>query len=169
MAIITPKHVPFEYYVYALLCQDGDGPLYIKFGLSRSITKRMMQLRQGCPVPARYFAIYYVGSEKEYAEQVEAALRSRFANRKIRGEWFRFDAESKEDKRDFNDGCLEAFLACGYYGLQWEKIPVQAVVEYCQRQKNAFLARMKKHNLTKFNAYQKKKRMARKELSVPLR
>lgn len=170
MAIITIKdYAQDEYYVYALLCQDGTGPLYIKFGLSKRITKRMLELRNGCPVPARYFAIYHVGSEKHYAEDIEQSLHEKFSERRLSGEWFKFDSQSIADKREFNDGCWEVFTLAGYRNFSWTRISVESIVKYQKSRQKAFMAQRKGLKLKRWNEYQEKRRKTWKELETPFK
>lgn len=129
---------PDQNYVYAMLCRDGDGPGYVKFGRSYRIGQRLTALRTSCPIPAKYFAIMEVPSYPK-AKAVEAALHRHFGDRKIKGEWFRFDFESLEDKRAFNDGCRLVFALHLKSPGSWTKISVAEFDEYERRRRAAFL------------------------------
>ena len=131
-----------EYYVYAMLCQDGDGPLYVKFGRSRKIGDRLSTLRTASPIPAKYFAVVQVPGAKLQGN-LEKALHRHFADRRITGEWFKFDSASADDKRAFNDGCalqIAKYIGAGHY---WEKLSVAALDEYAAERKAAFCRAMK--------------------------
>lgn len=127
-----------RYHVYAMLCQDADGPGYIKFGYSTRIGERLSQLRTGCPIPAQYFAVVEL-SHQHVMKTLERMLHRIFADRRVTGEWFRFDFDSEEDKRVFNDGCLAAFKACSETPIWWTKISISALDEEARRQQRAFL------------------------------
>lgn len=116
------------YHVYCVLCQDKGGPLYVKFGHSRRIWNRMLEVRSASPIPAKWFG--YVRSRgEEKARKLEKRLHANFAHRKTRGEWFRFDAKCPKDKKEFNDGCREAiFHTLGDPDkIWWEKARVADV------------------------------------------
>lgn len=117
---------PFLYYVYALICQDEDGPLYIKFGRTCRLHRRLSEIRLSSPVPARYFA--YVQVKGKHSQSgLERALHKRFAARRVTGEWFRFDVKSDADKRDFNDGSAEVFSDILGPGKSWNKVSTTAL------------------------------------------
>lgn len=127
-----------KYHVYAMLCQDGGGPLYVKFGRTRDLDRRLSALRTGSPIPAKYFA--FVETRAAYQQiQVEKGLHHVFAGRKTNGEWFRFDASSPSDKDYFNNGCVEVFLAFLGPGRSWEKISISQFDRIRKRQKAAYL------------------------------
>jgi len=126
-----------EYFVYAMLCQDGDGPLYVKFGRSRNITKRLSQLRTSCPIPAKFFAVVQVVTESQQGH-LERGLHAQFKKRRTTGEWFKFDSNSKDDKRAFNDGCLIQFVACLGSGYKWEKISIKALNRYNKERRRIY-------------------------------
>lgn len=133
-----------DYYVYAMLCQDGKGsPGYVKFGFSGRIGDRLSQLKSGCPIPAKYFLVYPVGALERTARQLERALHRRFKDRRIRGEWFRFDFESPEDKRDFTRGCNESLREVfREVREKWTPISVKALEE-SERQRRAWFLNSK--------------------------
>lgn len=117
-----PRIRPDTYYVYGVLCQDeDDGPLYIKFGKSYNLLRRLRAIRYQSPMPTRYFMFVEV-SDDQIQTDVERALHQRFAPRRVRGEWFKFDIANAEDKRDFNDGCTEVFILYLGVGAKWEKV-----------------------------------------------
>ncbi|WP_435102377.1 GIY-YIG nuclease family protein [Arhodomonas sp. AD133] len=148
-----------------MLCQDGDGPGYVKFGYSGRIGDRLSALRSSCPIPARFFAISCVGNTKRTALEVESALHSRFSDRRSSGEWFRFDFSSPEDKRDFNEGSLGAFVSVlgGDYEW-WVKLSVKALDEYERRRRAALLKGGSKKRLDKKRRQQQAERRAQREL-----
>lgn len=124
-----------RYFVYALMCQDGDGPLYIKFGKTNDPNRRLGELRTGTPIPAIRFAyVEVVGNVTQ--KHLELGLHKRFADRRTRGEWFRFDA--KEDKDAFNAGCKAEFER-NVIGKYWSQTDVKALEAAQERRRLALL------------------------------
>lgn len=119
------------YYVYAMLCQDEDGPLYIKFGRSVDIDRRLNSLRTGTPIPPRYFCYVKVSGPRTQS-QLEIALHRRFKDRRTSGEWFKFDAASEADRAEFNAGCKAEFILVTGRKMAWEKVSVAAVKSYVE-------------------------------------
>lgn len=153
-----------RYHVYAMLCQDGDGPGYVKFGRSRRIGDRLRQLRQACPIPARYFAVAEMPGERLMGE-VERGLHQQFKDRRVTGEWFRFDFSSKEDKQAFNEGCKFVFSTILKDPVWWTKISVKALDEHYQEQRKKFLKSKHQKQIKQKHEYQRRVRKAHKELS----
>jgi len=114
-----------SYYVYALLCQDGEGPLYIKFGRTTQPTRRLSGLRVGCPIEPRYFCTVQVPYQHAQ-RQLEKALHEEFKERRTVGEWFKFDAYDPSDKQQFQKGCALQMMKVLGPGYKWEKISVRA-------------------------------------------
>lgn len=136
-----PANSKHRYHVYAMLCQDGDGPGYVKFGHSSRIGKRLATLRVACPIPARYFAVVDIGWSKTLTLATERGLHQQFRCRKITGEWFRFDFSAPEDKRAFNEGSKAVFSSIHTLGNSWwSKISVAALDKYQQEKRDAYLA-----------------------------
>ncbi len=156
-----------RYCVYALLCQDGDGPGYIKFGMSGNIGSRLSSLRMACPIPVRYIATYAVGHSREKARSVEKALHIAFGARQIknRGEWFRFDFSDPEDKKFFNDTCRLVFRS--HFGENhdwWSKVSVDAL-DKAERLRRAQLVHSKAgRKIISFGKHRTRQRRAWKEL-----
>lgn len=150
-----------RYYVYAMLCQDGNGPGYVKFGMSMRIGTRLSALRLGCPIPARYFAVAKMAGQKQ-ARVVEAALHKRFVGRRMRkrGEWYGFDFDNPKDKADFNEGCARVFAdhAKGW----WTKVSVASLDEHVNQIQKSYLS--SKGRQIRF-AMEQREQKAQKELS----
>jgi len=85
-------------FVYLLLCRDGDGPIYIKVGITGAPKKRLLALRAGCPVEPRYFYSAQTRS-RDWARKVERDQHTAFARWRTQGEWFSL---KMEDKQEFN-------------------------------------------------------------------
>lgn len=126
------------YFVYSMLCQDGCGPLYVKFGITRRLHNRLCELRQGSPIPAKYFA-YIEVKNRNIQRETEKALHKEFAGRRVRGEWFKFDSKSEADRRSYNDGCARAFAVCIRDGRYWDRVSVQALEKYAHERRAAFM------------------------------
>ena len=120
-------------FVYMLLCQDEDGPIYVKIGLSDEPYRRLQALRNGCPVTPRRFATCAVPG-RIIAKRVEHALLSQLAPWRTQGEWLKFD---RDEKADFNAGWQEAFRKTAPKGwpLEWTHIPVGELIKWWQQKK----------------------------------
>lgn len=145
-----------------MLCQDGSGPLYVKFGRTDHLYGRMRQVGQGSPIPAKWFAFIKVPFHKK--GPLEKHLHCYFKDRKVRGEWFKFDANSDADKREFNDGCRDCFQAVMFKPGTWTKVSVAALdAEAKKRQQNYF--RVKKQGIVTSADRDRARQKAWKELS----
>jgi hypothetical protein len=133
-------------YVYALFCQDGDGPGYVKFGFSTRIGDRLSAILVGCPLPAKMFAVIEF-DDRQKAMDVEKSLHRHFIDRKAAGEWFRFDFSSQNDKSAFNDGCKKVFLIEHGISDWWSKISAEAVKREAEQRKKKFLASKSRRQL----------------------
>lgn len=130
---------PTTHYVYAMFCQDRDGPGYVKFGRSRQIGKRFGSLRTACPIPVQMFAFVEIGIDEKRASSVETALHRAFADRRTMGEWFRFDYTSADDKREFNDRTRVVLTGYGI-GDWWSSVSVRALDAEAKRKQAARVA-----------------------------
>ena len=156
-----------NYYVYALLCKDADGPGYIKFGRSGNITSRLSSVKVGCPIPVKYIATAKM-LNYEVSKKVEREFPRLFKSRRGTGEWSRFDFANNEDKKEFNDGSRTIFTK--YTGpttndLWWEIVSVRVLDAIAKEKRDGFL-RSKYRRKIEFKAYMANKRaMAHKELA----
>ena len=131
-------------YVYALLCRDSGGPIYIKFGRSKDIVSRITSLQTGIPIEIKYIAFVDVGWSLKNACAVERSLHRQFKDRNTSGEWFKFDFDSELDKKEFNDGCRAAFKAAGYLDLWWQKVSMAAMSKYLAEERKVARDKLKK-------------------------
>ena len=156
-----------SYYVYALLCQDNDGPGYVKLGMSGNVTQRLTSLRSSCPIPAKYIATVKIGHNREKCLKVEGYLHREFAERKIkmRGEWFRFNFSDPDDKKEFNRGCKRVLRH--FFGVAhpwWDIISVGALDEYNEQRRNEFLHSKHRKKIEAKARYKTQQRAAWREL-----
>jgi len=154
------------HYVYAMLCRDGDGPGYIKFGRSMRIGERLTALRTACPIPARYFAV--VEANNYYnALNIERDLHRRFSERRVSGEWYRFDFDSPEDKHAFNygTGCVLARYLTKERGDWWTKISVKALDAHQREKRQALLKSGQMKKLARRRESERARKRAWAELS----
>jgi len=141
-----------SYYVYTMLCRDGDGPLYVKFGHSRQIVDRLSALRTGCPIPPRWYGLVECGYE-HLMLKFEQELHRHFKSRRVRGEWYKFDPDA--DKRKFNDGIQFVMLHVFDQLLPVTKISAKALeqraatLRYMFINNKSFRAKCLKHNAEK--------------------
>lgn len=142
MGVESIPSFPVEnFYVYAMFCQDDPGKGFVKIGHSKDIGNRLSQLRTGSPIQAQMFAIVLAGHSKRLALSLEKRLHKKFADRRVRGEWFRFDFDSDADKQIFNVGCREVFS--GFFRPEeyeyWTKISVAALDAYAKERQKQYL------------------------------
>ena len=130
MSILRIPEFPQEppYFVYGILASDKTGG-YVKFGISKNIGTRLSGIRTSCPIPIRYITVVDA-DYKEKALATERALHKHFDNRKIQGEWFRFDFTSEQDKKEFNTGCQQVFVNKLGPGHWWTKVSIAALDKY---------------------------------------
>ena len=138
MGIETSHIEPWKYYVYGLLCQDEGGPLYVKFGRTTDPERRMVQLKQGVPLPARWFLYVRVAGHLTQGN-LERGLHKRFKSRRIRGEWFKFDATSEVDKEDFRRGCRIEYAIATTLELRWKRIHVPSFEKKVDERRRKFI------------------------------
>jgi hypothetical protein len=74
------------WFVYMCLCQDDDGPIYVKVGMSNCPHRRLSALRTGNPIPVHQFYICQVHSKRK-AKILERALHIGFGRWGLTGEW----------------------------------------------------------------------------------
>lgn len=115
-------------FVYSLLCQDGDGPLYVKFGISCDLTQRLDVFRTHGPIKP-HFLCYVDCKRRSLARELEKKLLKEFEAHHIHGEWFKFDSKDPADKRRFNDGCRKHIVMELGKGKYWDVIDVPAYLE----------------------------------------
>ncbi len=165
MSIIhIPEFQPEKpYMVYGILAKDKEKG-YVKFGITKNIGSRLSGIRVGCPIPVRYITVVEAGC-KTRALIVEKELHKRFENRKITGEWFRFDFSSDEDKRDFNDGSKSVFSMYLWEDSWWTKINMSALAKYEKQRRSELLHSGLYRKLQRQLAEEQKIKKAWKELS----
>lgn len=157
---------PVGHYAYAMLCQDDLNKIgYVKFGISSNVARRLVQLRSGCPIPAKYFALLEVPSRGR-ARIIERALHKHFADRRVSGEWFRFAFDRGEDKRVFNDGCKLVFVDNFRGDAWWTKISVSSLDAYNAERRNIYLNSPHRKSIAKEARDRANIRKAHKELAA---
>jgi hypothetical protein len=78
--------------------QSGDSE-FVKIGYCAGEARaRLGQLQVGNPLPLRLVSV------KEGGKNIEALLHDRFEHLRVRGEWFKWDAELRDFARPFIDG-----------------------------------------------------------------
>lgn len=87
---------PKECSVYALFARDGDGPMYVKIGISANPSIRMAGVQTGCPIKIKR-GIAFTCKSRKVAVAAEQALLSAYSHCRASGEWIRLDwtAEAK--------------------------------------------------------------------------
>ena len=102
------------HWVYALMCEGEQGG-FVKIGYSNNPLKRWKAvLREGkAPAPLKRIAVYSPGTERK-GRDLEKALHWQFRDRRVFGEWFRFDFRNAQDKIEFQQGC-KLFMRSGWW------------------------------------------------------
>ena len=123
-------------YVYMLLCQEGESPIYVKAGMSDRPTRRFSSLRAGCPVAPKIMAVCEVRS-RNHAKRIEAALHLAFQPWHAHLEWYRVPFE---DKKRFNLSWQPVFRQWSEEGwrLEWTQISAQALASRLDANANLF-------------------------------
>ena len=122
-------HVTDGYsYVYMLLCQDDDGPVYIKIGITDGLTSRFRGLRTGCPVRPRILGVVPRYS-RELAFSLEQSLLAALDKWRIHGEWFKVKAEEKQAFKECWSKVLIMYSTASVK-LKWQKISLAKVDLY---------------------------------------
>ena len=97
-------------YLYLIRCEN-----FHKIGVAIDVESRIAQLSTGNPFPLFLDSFY----KYENAEFVERAIHQRFSLRRVRGEWFKLDAD---DLKDFHD-------ICALLGGEQSLMPVKQIEE----------------------------------------
>jgi len=129
-------------YVYMLLCQDFDGPVYVKVGVSHSPLQRLAALKTSCPMTPQRLA-YAVTPTRSRAFRIERDLHKEMARWRNQGEWFRVEMA---EKAEFNAAWHKVFMLYGSEGcrLKWEQIAVQPLLKMWRQNSAIHLRAMKK-------------------------
>lgn len=94
-------------WVYIAEALDGNGPLYVKVGVSRAVESRLLSIQTGCPIKITAAKKILLPS-CEVARTLESGLHRSLAESNSSGEWFRF--EDPADGRDRVARASEEFL-----------------------------------------------------------
>lgn len=89
-ARIAREMSPIECSVYILFAKDGDGPMYVKVGISKTPGARIRSVQTGCPIRILR-AIAFTCSSARTARAAEIAFHSALEPYKASGEWFRLE------------------------------------------------------------------------------
>lgn len=107
-------------WVYGMLAKAEAGKVYIKFGWTDDVDKRLRLIQTGCPLEiVRVFRVQAGGN----AQLIELYLHSFFGHRLSFGEWFLFDLTDPKQKDEFSRGCFQAFTV--YMDEKWEWIETE--------------------------------------------
>lgn len=104
-------------FLYAACTSDG----YVKVGISRVPFDRIYDVHISSPSPVRAAQWVWVGSLRR-GREIEKKVRSEWADRHTRGEWYRFDYADPADKQDFHDTLAAVFEVVVGNKPQWEKL-----------------------------------------------
>jgi hypothetical protein len=129
-AFLPGTHEIPEYAWVYLLIGENDSGGFMKIGCSSQPLRRWKDLAVS-PVSDKYmpdvkYAAIWRAENSKDSYRVETLLHHRFRDRRIEGEWFRFDFKALADKREFNDGCKK-ILTRGW----WEKFNFTVARNFC--------------------------------------
>jgi hypothetical protein len=104
------------------MCEDESGGC-VKIGFSKEPIKRWEALAHAGQIlkPVKRIAVFKAESPRA-ARLIEKKFHASFAERRIQGEWFRFDFKNPDDKKEFNDTSRKHFRMG-----QWSSFPVSAL------------------------------------------
>lgn len=123
-------------YVYVVLCQD-DGPIYAKVGVTSDFGRRLIAIKNACPVEARYMFFLRLPG-RALADGLETALHAALKCWGKVGEWYQL---TMEDKPEFN-ARLKSVLSLveSKTGrLTWERFDVRDFLQLNINRRNWFL------------------------------
>ena len=78
--------------IYLVRC---DGEKYYKIGVSRNLLKRITDIEHDCP----FYIVLLFWAYTPDPFQVERDLHTQYANKRIKGEWYRLTRKDVEDIR----------------------------------------------------------------------
>lgn len=93
-------------YLYMFMARDGDGPMYVKIGVSEDPFSRVTQVQTGCPIRIIRAAMMKCMS-RDQARKIEKAVHVDLSPFSSSGEWFRFDWSDKAQR-----GALNSAIEC---------------------------------------------------------
>jgi len=108
---------PAPDYVYYALCQPGDNVAFIKIGRGKRPRERLADLRTGCHFEIDVFGIMDAAG---MAPVLEKALHDKFADFRMRSEWFCFDMADEAHRQAFKSGWREVFDRILGPGKSWK-------------------------------------------------
>jgi hypothetical protein len=106
---------------YLYLIRSGD---HVKIGISRNIKARLADLQVGNPVPLAIIATFAFAD----AGPVERAVHERFADARVRGEWFQLKEGDLEVLANFCRSCREAIVPTVRY-FDLDSLPTEQVLK----------------------------------------
>lgn len=164
--VIRSPHTEPSYFLYALFCEDGGGPGYVKIGYTQRIGRRISSLRTSSPIPAKMLATVEIGASEIRAKQIESALHQRFADRKSTGEWFRFSFGDPQHRQLFNASCREVFRShIGPDYPWWSTMSIEAMDRLDKERRRDLVRGLGPDKLKRINLDDKRRRQAWKELA----
>ena len=118
------EQVIHSIFVYCAFTRDG----YVKVGISRTPFERIATIHAGSPSPVQAAQWTWVGS-LTVGTRIEKELKKLWDDRNTRGEWYKFDYTSAEDKADFHyilNSTVEHFSGSP---PEWKKLSQKGVSE----------------------------------------
>lgn len=140
-------------YVYMLLCRDGNGPVYVKVGVTDHPDQRLESLRRGCPVTPLQFHSMSIPNRRR-ALFIERRLHRALREWRQHGEWFIVPMDHKPRFNDAIKSALANLPSKWRQPLQWSRIAVQPLVRLAQRRHFAYIEMVRRRGQS-FQDFQK--------------
>lgn len=114
--------------IYAAFA-DGDEEGLVKIGVSTEPIGRAYSINSANAQPLRWLLWCWVGGKKR-AFKLEYELHKTFADRRTRGEWFRFNYADQSDKATFHAESKKLYFALTGRFLNWTNASPEQIKSY---------------------------------------
>lgn len=151
---------PKECCLYVMFAKDGEGPMYIKVGISEFPGKRARHVQTGCPIPIRR-VIAFRCSSRRTARSAEVAMHEAMKEHSVTGEWFRL--EWGQEAKDSLHALIEKVMdAIG--GVDLKDVTDEDTRVAVRKKQETWESAQKKAKVAAYNKYR-----LTVELRAPLR
>lgn len=127
MSVVSIPLRQLKWRIYAIVCETSEKEFVVKIGVTSTPYERYQTLLVG--IPHKSVMLHALVGTKKKTYGLEAKLHQIFKERNMRGEWFRF---SLEDKEQFHRIMKIEYLAATKKQLAWERIYPEQVSAYAE-------------------------------------
>lgn len=113
--------------IYAAFVPMFEADDVVKIGISSVPTTRVAQIHSGSPFPVEGMLFSWVGNRSQ-AQLCERGIHLRFADRKTRGEWFRFNFEDHAECAFFHASIREQVFDITHRRMIWQTGDFKSVI-----------------------------------------